>query len=69
LCSTTTRRVTWTTASQLDTQPGTWLYLFDVPEGSCRRILAIAIVAPAAPFERAVKSAQPIVDSVEFHAL
>jgi len=44
------------------------LYLFDVPEGSSMRILAIAIVAPEARFERAVAAAAPVVDSVEFHA-
>jgi len=49
---------------------GEWmrLYLFDVPEGSSMRILAIAIVAPEARFERAVEAAAPVVDSVEFHA-
>ena len=49
---------------------GEWmrLYLFDVPEGSSMRILAIAIVAPESRFERAVEAAAPVVDSVEFHA-
>lgn len=49
---------------------GDWmrLYLFDVPEGSSMRILAIAIVAPESRFERAVEAAAPVVDSVEFHA-
>jgi len=42
------------------------LYLFDVPEGSSLRILAIAIVAPESSFERAVEAAAPVVDSVEF---
>jgi len=48
---------------------GDWmrLYLFDAPEGSSMRILAIAIVAPESRFERAVDAAAPIVDSVEFH--
>ena len=41
------------------------LYLFDAPEGSSMRILAIAIVAPESDFERA--AAGPIV-SLEFHA-
>ena len=47
---------------------GEWmrLYLFDVPEGSSMRILAIAIVAPESRFERAVEAAAPVVDSVEF---
>ena len=44
------------------------LYLFDMPEGSSMRILAIAIVAPESRFERAVKAAAPVVDSIEFHA-
>lgn len=44
------------------------LYLFDVPEGSSIRVLAIAIVAPDARFESLVEAAAPIVDSVEFHA-
>jgi hypothetical protein len=43
------------------------LYLFDVPEGSSMRILAIAIIAPESRFERAVEAAAPVVDSVEFH--
>ena len=49
---------------------GEWmrLYLLDAPEGSSMRVLAIAIVAPESSFERAVKAAAPIVDSVEFHA-
>ena len=49
---------------------GEWmrLYLFDVPEGLSMRVLAIAIVAPEARFERAVETAAPIVDSLEFHA-
>jgi hypothetical protein len=44
------------------------LYLFDVPEGSNVRILAIAIVAPEARFERAVEAAAPVLESLEFHA-
>jgi hypothetical protein len=49
---------------------GEWmrLYLFDVPEGSSMRILAIAIVAPESRFERVVEAAAPVVDSIEFHA-
>ena len=49
---------------------GEWmrLYLFDAPEGSSMRILAIAIVAPESRFERAVEAAAPVVDSVEFHS-
>jgi hypothetical protein len=44
------------------------LYLFDVPEGSSMRILAIAIIAPESRFERVVEAAMPVVDSIEFHA-
>ena len=40
----------------------------DVPEGLSMRVLAIAIVAPEARFERAVETAAPIVDSLEVHA-
>jgi hypothetical protein len=42
------------------------LYLFDAPEGSTVRILAVAIIAPEASFERAVEAAALVVDSVEF---
>jgi hypothetical protein len=49
---------------------GQWmrLYLFDVPEGSSMRTLAIAIIAPESRFERAVEAAAPMIDSIEFHA-
>jgi hypothetical protein len=49
---------------------GEWmrLYLFDVPEGSSMRILAIAIIAPESRFERVVEAAAPVIDSIEFHA-
>jgi hypothetical protein len=49
---------------------GEWmrLYLFDMPEGSSIRILAIAIVAPESRFESVVEEAAPIIDSIEFHA-
>jgi hypothetical protein len=43
------------------------LYLFDVPEGSSIRVLAIAIIAPESRFESVVEAAAPVVDSVEFH--
>jgi hypothetical protein len=43
------------------------LYLFDAPEGSSMRILAIAIVAPASRLERAAEEAAPVLDSVEFN--
>ncbi len=42
------------------------LYLFDVPEGSSMRILALAVVAPESRFERAVQAAASVVESVEF---
>ena len=41
------------------------LYLFDAPEESSIRLLAIAISVPESRFERAVEWAAPI---VEFHA-
>jgi hypothetical protein len=44
------------------------LYLFDMPEGSSMRILAMAIVAPEARFESLVEAALPVIDSVELHA-
>jgi Tol biopolymer transport system component len=44
------------------------LYLFNTPEGSSTRILAVAIVAPPSRFDTALKAATPIVDSVEFRA-
>jgi len=49
---------------------GDWirLYLIDVPDGLSMRTLAIAIVAPESRFERAVGAAQPVVESIEFHA-
>jgi hypothetical protein len=43
------------------------LYLLDLPQGSSARMLAIAFIARKESFERAVESAAPIVDSVEFH--
>jgi hypothetical protein len=44
------------------------LYLFDAPDGSSMRILAVAIVAPEETFERAVEAAAPIVESLSFSA-
>jgi len=44
------------------------LYLLDLPEGSSIRILAIAIVAPEARFERVMEAAAPVLDSLEFQA-
>lgn len=43
------------------------LYLFDVPEGSSTRILAIAIVWPQSHFEKG-EVALPVIDSIELHA-
>jgi hypothetical protein len=42
------------------------LYLVNAPEGSSRRVLAIAIVAPESRFESVIEAAGPLVDSVEF---
>ncbi|HKY49020.1 MAG TPA: hypothetical protein VJQ79_13670 [Acidimicrobiia bacterium] len=42
------------------------LYLFDMPEGSSMRILAIAIVAPEARFDAVIEAATPVMDSIEF---
>jgi len=44
------------------------LFLLDLPEGLSARILAIAVSAPEADFEHVVEAAEPIVDSLEFHA-
>jgi hypothetical protein len=44
------------------------LYLLDLPEGLSPRTLAIAISAPDASFEHVMEAAEPIVDSIEFHA-
>jgi hypothetical protein len=43
------------------------LYLVDLPSGSAR-ILSIAIVASESDFDGVVESAQPVVDSFEFHS-
>jgi hypothetical protein len=43
------------------------LYLVDLPGGSAR-ILSIAIVATETSFDRVVESAEPILQSIEFHA-
>jgi hypothetical protein len=54
----------------MGTASGEWvrLFLFDMPASSSVRTMAIAIVAPESSFERAVKAAAPVVDSIEFHA-
>jgi len=44
------------------------LYLLDLPEGMSARILAITISAPEPDFEHVMEAAEPIVDSIEFHA-
>lgn len=44
------------------------LYVLDLPEGMSARILAIAIQGVGSDFERVVKVATPVVDSIEFHA-
>jgi len=47
------------------------LYLLDTPwrgENWSRRVFALWIVAPEARFEHVVEAAQPILDSIEFHA-
>jgi hypothetical protein len=43
------------------------LYLVDLPGGPAR-ILSVAIVASESGFENVVESAQPVVDSFEFHS-
>ena len=44
------------------------LYVLDLPEGMSARILAIAIRRSDSDFERVVKAAAPVLDSIEFHA-
>jgi hypothetical protein len=44
------------------------LFLLDLPEGLSPRIMAIAIIAPEPDFEHVMEAAEPIVDSIEFHA-
>ena len=44
------------------------LYLLDLPEGMSARILAITISASEPDFEHVMEAAEPIVDSLEFHA-
>ena len=43
------------------------LYLLNL-RGGPAQILAIAIAAPEAEFDRVADAATPIVDSIEFHA-
>jgi hypothetical protein len=47
---------------------GQWmrLYLLDMPDGSPTHVLAIAIIASESDFDRAVKEAAPLMDSIEF---
>lgn len=44
------------------------LYLFDMPEGSSMRTMAIAIIAPESSFDRAFEAAAPVFESAEFQA-
>ena len=44
------------------------LYVLDLPEGMSARILAIAIQGVDSDFERVVKVATPVLDSIEFHS-
>jgi hypothetical protein len=53
--------------ASLDSGDRMRLYLVDLPGGSAR-ILSIAIVAPETSFDRVVESAEPILQSIEFHA-
>jgi hypothetical protein len=43
------------------------VYVLDLPEGMSARILAIAVSAADSEFERVVKAAEPVLDSIEFH--
>jgi len=51
----------------LDGAHRTRLYLFDAPEGSSMRILAIEMIASKSQFEYAVEAAATLVTSIEFH--
>jgi len=44
------------------------LYLFDAPDGSSMRILALAIVVDGSQFEHALVASRAIPSSIEFHA-
>lgn len=44
------------------------LFLVDLPEGMSMRTLAITVMAPVENFEEAIEEADPIIDSIEFHA-
>jgi hypothetical protein len=44
------------------------LFLVDVPEGMSMRTLAITVMAPEEDFEEVIEEADPIIDSIEFHA-
>lgn len=43
------------------------LYLVDLPEGSAKTILAIAVVSREARFDETLEAAAPIIDTIEFH--
>lgn len=68
VCGGTTRVVSAREGVALSQGSRMRLYMFDLPDGSSARILAIAIVAPEADFERVLAAAAPIVASFEFHA-
>ncbi len=43
------------------------LYLLDLPEGLPTRVLAMAVIAPEERFEAVLETAEPILESIEFH--
>jgi hypothetical protein len=57
-----------TTVTRNELEPGDRmrLYLVDLPGGSAR-ILSIAIIASESDFDRVVESAEPVLESFEFH--
>jgi hypothetical protein len=61
------RTSSYSSGNGLATGESMRLYLFDAPEGSSMKTLAIAIVAPESTFVRAVQAAAPVVASLEFH--
>jgi hypothetical protein len=44
------------------------LFLVDLPKGMSMRTLAITVMAPEEHFEEVIEEADPIIDSIEFHA-
>lgn len=65
VCSELSR--SYLTTAWFDASDRIRLYLVDLPEGSSAGILAVAIGAPDSAFDRVVKQAAPILDSIEFH--